>query len=93
MRAALDAIAEQGVGGLRVRAVSARAQLNDRYFYESFRDCQELLVAVFEDQFNRALTGIMTTVAESPPALQPASAPSSNSYSPSSTRTRGDRAS
>ncbi len=71
MRAALDAIAEQGVGGLRVRAVSARAQLNDRYFYESFRDCQELLVAVFEDQFNRALTGIMTTVAESPPALQP----------------------
>lgn len=71
IEAAFDTIAEQGVGNLRVRAVSARARLNDRYFYESFRDCHELLIATFEEQFNRALTGIMATVAESPPEIAP----------------------
>ncbi|BBY39785.1 putative transcriptional regulator, TetR family protein [Mycobacterium mantenii] len=70
IEAAFDTIAQHGVGNLRVRAVSARAGLNDRYFYESFRDCHELLIATFEDQFNRALTGIMATVAESPPELK-----------------------
>lgn len=63
-------IAEHGVNNLRVRAVSASAGLNDRYFYESFRDCHELLIATFEDQFSRALTGIMATVAESPHELE-----------------------
>ncbi|WP_238994679.1 TetR/AcrR family transcriptional regulator [Mycolicibacterium chubuense] len=71
MEAALDAVAERGVSDLRVRAVSARARLNDRYFYESFRDCQELLLATFDDQFTRALTGIMATLTESPPDLRP----------------------
>ncbi len=45
MEAALDTVAESGVGDLRVRAISARARLNDRYFYESFADCHELLLA------------------------------------------------
>lgn len=71
MEAALDAIAEHGVSNLRVRAISARARLNDRYFYESFPDCQALLLATFDDQFNRALTGIMATVADSPHELRP----------------------
>ena len=71
MEAAFDTIAEHGVSTLRVRAVCTRARLNDRYFYESFRDCDELLIATFEDQFNRALTGIMATVAESPHELKP----------------------
>ncbi|OBF57314.1 TetR family transcriptional regulator [Mycobacterium sp. 852002-53434_SCH5985345] len=70
IEAAFDTIAEQGVNNLRVRAVSASAGLNDRYFYESFRDCHELLIATFEDQFSRALTGIMATVAESPHELE-----------------------
>lgn len=69
--AALDTIAEHGVGNLRVRAISERAGLNDRYFYESFRDCQQLLVATFDAQFALALAGIMATVAESPPELRP----------------------
>ncbi len=68
--AALDAIAEDGVRNLRVRAISTRARLNDRYFYESFPDCQALLLATFEDQFNRALTGIMETLGDSPPELR-----------------------
>lgn len=71
IEAALDTIAEHGVSALRVRAISASARLNDRYFYESFRDCQELLIATFDAQFNRALTGIMAAVANSPHELQP----------------------
>ncbi|MEZ0353973.1 TetR/AcrR family transcriptional regulator [Mycobacterium sp. pR1184] len=71
IEASLDAIAEHGVGNLRVRAVSARAGLNDRYFYESFPGCHELLIATFEDQFTRALTGIMAVVADSSADLKP----------------------
>lgn len=69
VEAALDTIAESGVNGLRVRAVSERARLNDRYFYENFRDCQELLLATFDAQSVRGLAGIMTTVAYSPPDI------------------------
>ncbi len=71
IEAALDTIAEHGVSNLRVRAISASAGLNDRYFYESFRDCHELLIATFDDQFARALTGIMAAVANSPHELRP----------------------
>ena len=70
IEAALDTISEQGVSNLRVRAIATRARLNDRYFYESFRDCSELLLATFEDQFTRALAGIMATVNDSPHDLR-----------------------
>lgn len=69
IEAAFDTVAEVGVDGLRVRAVSERARLNDRYFYESFHDCGELLLATFDAQFHLSLAGIMATVAESPPDL------------------------
>ncbi len=68
--AALDTIAEQGVSNLRVRAISERARLNDRYFYESFPDCQALVLATFEDQFDRALAGVMDILSDSPPNLE-----------------------
>lgn len=70
IESALDTIAEHGASHLRVRAISQRAGLNDRYFYENFRDCQELLVATFDAQFDSALTGIAATVAKSPPELR-----------------------
>ncbi len=71
IEAALDTIAEHGVSNLRVRAISESARLNDRYFYESFRDCHELLIATFEDQFARALAGISATITDSPHDLGP----------------------
>lgn len=71
IEAALDTIAEDGVRNLRVRGVSGRARLNDRYFYESFRDCQELLLAAFDDQFASAVDGIMNTLADAPLELEP----------------------
>jgi AcrR family transcriptional regulator len=46
--AALDVLGEEGLANTTMTAVSARAGLTERYFYESFRDRQELLVAVFD---------------------------------------------
>lgn len=48
--AALDLADADGISALRVRAVCARAGLNDRYFYESFADCDQLLLAVYDRQ-------------------------------------------
>jgi AcrR family transcriptional regulator len=46
--AAFDLLATEGGSGTTVRAVCERAGLNARYFYESFADLDELLVAVYE---------------------------------------------
>lgn len=89
IQAALDAIAEDGVRNLRVRAISGRARLNDRYFYESFRDCQELLLAAFDDQFTLALSGIMATLSDAPLSSKRVPGPSWSSRSASSTRIPG----
>lgn len=65
--AALDLVAAGGTAALTVRGVSATARLNDRYFYESFRSTDELLLALFDDQVTRASTAMLTAIAESPP--------------------------
>lgn len=44
--ATLDVVAAKGVKGLGVKAICAAAGLNDRYFYEQFRDCDEALMAL-----------------------------------------------
>lgn len=46
LRATLDLIADDGVASVSKRAVCARAQLNDRYFYEHFADSDALLAAL-----------------------------------------------
>jgi AcrR family transcriptional regulator len=52
--AALDVLAAGGVAAVSVRGVCAAARLNDRYFYESFPDTDELLGALIEDQVGLA---------------------------------------
>lgn len=47
--AALDVLTTGGWERVTVRSVCARAKLNDRYFHESFRDRDELLLAVLDD--------------------------------------------
>jgi len=69
--AAIDLIAEQGVGSLKVRAVCVRAGLNDRYFYESFADCDALLVAAFENEFAQGLATLLGAVMQSPAQPRP----------------------
>ncbi|RJQ80450.1 TetR/AcrR family transcriptional regulator [Pseudonocardiaceae bacterium YIM PH 21723] len=46
--AALELVGEAGMAGVSVRAVCRTAKLTERYFYESFADREELLVAVFD---------------------------------------------
>jgi AcrR family transcriptional regulator len=47
IEAGLDVIGEVGIGGLTMTLVVRRAGLTERYFYESFADRNELLLAVF----------------------------------------------
>jgi len=46
--AAFDLLGREGWAGTTVRAVCQRAELNARYFYESFDDLDALVVAVFD---------------------------------------------
>ena len=48
--AAFDLLGAEGDAATTVRAVCQRARLNPRYFYESFADRDELLVAVYDQQ-------------------------------------------
>lgn len=47
--AAFELLSTEGAAGTTVRAVCSRARLNPRYFYESFDELDELLIAVYED--------------------------------------------
>lgn len=47
--ATLDVVAAKGVKGLGVKAVCSAAGLNDRYFYQQFRDCDEALMALYDE--------------------------------------------
>ncbi|MCO8129372.1 TetR/AcrR family transcriptional regulator [Acidimicrobiia bacterium EGI L10123] len=53
IEAAFELLANEGMSGTTVRAVCAHARLNPRYFYESFTDLDELLVAVYDDVFRQ----------------------------------------
>jgi AcrR family transcriptional regulator len=53
VEAAYDLLATEGSTGTTVRAVCANARLNPRYFYESFADLDELVVAVYDDVFRQ----------------------------------------
>lgn len=46
--AALDLLGTEGWSGTTVRAVCQTAQLNNRYFYESFDDLDALVVALYD---------------------------------------------
>jgi AcrR family transcriptional regulator len=60
MAAALELFGTVGYARTSVRAVSAAASLNSRYFYESYRSREDLLYAVYQ----RIVTDIFTRAAE-----------------------------
>ncbi len=49
VEAALDIVGEEGVAAVNMKSVRQRAELSERYFYESFRDRTELLIALLDD--------------------------------------------
>ena len=63
--AGFDLLGSEGAGATTVRALCHKAELNARYFYESFDDVDALLVAVY-DHVLRGLQTATAAVAASP---------------------------
>ncbi|HEX4905439.1 MAG TPA: TetR/AcrR family transcriptional regulator [Acidimicrobiales bacterium] len=68
--AAFDLLGTEGSAATTVRAVCAAAQLNPRYFYESFADLDELLVAVYDRLGEELAEAVAKAVASAPPDQQ-----------------------
>lgn len=64
--AARDLWREGGLPAVSVRAVSARAKLTDRYFYEQFADIGSLLGAVIDDIMEEPLAAMIKAGAALP---------------------------
>lgn len=56
---ALDLFGSKGFRAASVRAVCRAAGLTDRYFYESFADTEDLLIAVYEREMDRLHQSIL----------------------------------
>ncbi|MCX2933027.1 TetR family transcriptional regulator [Mycobacterium sp. CVI_P3] len=64
VRAALGLFGDGGEGAVSVRSVCRAAELNTRYFYESFTDTDELLGAVYDEvagELGAVLTAAMAS--------------------------------
>jgi AcrR family transcriptional regulator len=69
--AAFDLLGSEGWSGTTVRAVCQRAALNPRYFYESFDDLDELVVAVYDrvvDELRAAVVAAVDAAGDDPRA-------------------------
>jgi len=64
--AGLELLGTRGWGATTMTAVCAEAGLTERYFYESFRDREELLVAVFDRITAEAAQVVLAAVEASP---------------------------
>ncbi len=67
LEAALDLLGREGWQGTTVRAICARARLTPRYFYESFADREELLLALFDQVASEAAAAVLAAVTAGPP--------------------------
>ncbi len=66
LAAALDLLGGEGWHATTVRAVCARARLTPRYFYESFADLDELLLAAFDEVAAEAAAIVLAAVEQAP---------------------------
>jgi AcrR family transcriptional regulator len=69
IEAGLDVIGSEGLANMTMTAVCARAGLTERYFYESFRNLDELLVALFDKFAGEAADAILHALDGAPPDL------------------------
>jgi AcrR family transcriptional regulator len=61
--AALELVGTEGWQAATVRAICTRARLTPRYFYESFADRDELLLALFDELVQEAASQVLGAVA------------------------------
>jgi AcrR family transcriptional regulator len=66
VEAGLELLGTEGWAATTVRAVCAQASLTPRYFYESFKDLDELLLAVFDAIAADAAADVLTAVNNAP---------------------------
>ena len=64
----LDCLHADGLSGVSVRSICARARLTPRYFYESFADLDELLVALVDLVAAEVASATLAAMAERPGA-------------------------
>ncbi len=73
---ALDCLHADGLSGVSVRSICTRARLTPRYFYESFDDLDQLLVAavdsVVDEVAERSLAALAAAPAELPAQVRAA---------------------
>lgn len=62
LEAGLELIGTEGRSAATVRAVCATSGLNQRYYYESFRDAEDLLTQVYQLQIARLEAAILDSV-------------------------------
>jgi AcrR family transcriptional regulator len=65
----LDCLHEEGIAGVSVRSVCARARLTPRYFYESFAGLDELLVASVDSVVDEVAERSLAALAAAPVEL------------------------
>ncbi len=68
--AGLDLLGTEGSAAVSVRAVCRHAKLTERYFYESFSDREELVVAVYEHVGEQAKQALVDAVRDAPSPTQ-----------------------
>lgn len=71
--AGLELLGTRGWSATTMTAVCGRAGLTERYFYESFRDREELLVAVFDRITAEAAAVVLAAIEKSPREERPRS--------------------
>jgi AcrR family transcriptional regulator len=69
IEAGLDVLGSRGLSAMTMTEVCARAGLTERYFYESFRNLDELLVAVFDAFSVPTHRAIELALRQAPPDL------------------------
>jgi AcrR family transcriptional regulator len=66
LEAAYDLLGKEGWSATTVRAVVERAELNPRYFYESFADLDALIVAVYDRVVDELAAEVLTALETAP---------------------------
>lgn len=67
--AGLDLFGSIGYRATTVRVLCRQARVADRYFYESFTNTEDLLLAVYQECVDRLLTAVATAVTDLPDDL------------------------
>jgi AcrR family transcriptional regulator len=70
VRTGLDCLHEDGLSAVSVRSICSRARLTPRYFYESFADLDDLLLAVVDSVAAEVAERALAAIAAAPDEMR-----------------------